>query len=82
MDDSLPVGRSKTLLRQRCWQAIDGHVPMTDHDISLDALGTPTGVVLCARPFARPTGLLSHDLPPAKRDAIPALSGRRAAGEE
>jgi len=60
----------------------DGHVPMTDHDISLDAFATPDGMVVCDRPFARPDRVLTDDLPPAKRDAIPALAGRRAAGEE
>ena len=64
-----------------CQVLPDGHVPMTEHDISLDGFATPDGFVSCDRPFARPDGVLPEHLPPAKRDAIPALHGRRAAEE-
>ncbi|MCO4770931.1 MAG: 5-formyltetrahydrofolate cyclo-ligase [Deltaproteobacteria bacterium] len=59
----------------------DGGVPMTPHDVPLDWIFLPEETVMCSRPFARPEGVLGDDLEPAKRDAIPVLAGRRAAGE-
>ena len=59
----------------------DGGVPMTPHDVPVDWIFLPEEAVECRRPFTRPTGVLNDELEPAKRDAIPVLAGRRAAGE-
>lgn len=59
----------------------DGAVPMTTHDVSLTALFLPDEIVLCSGDYDRPVGVLPDELEPSKRDAIPVLSGRRAAGE-
>ncbi len=59
----------------------DGAVPMMPHDVPMDWIFLPEETVECPRSFARPAGVLSDELEPAKRDAIPVLAGRRAAGE-
>ncbi len=64
-----------------CQVLSDGAVPMTAHDVPLDGLFLPEEAILCARAYPRPTGVLGDELSPAKRDAIPVLAGRRAAGE-
>jgi 5-formyltetrahydrofolate cyclo-ligase len=53
--------------------APDGAIPMTSHDISLDLIATPTELICCLRPFARPRGILWDELAAEKRAAIPVL---------
>ena len=53
-----------------------GTIPMTDHDISLDAYATPDGLVTCDRPFERPSGVIDAELSADKRAAIPVLAER------
>ena len=50
-----------------------GTIPMRDHDVSLDLLGTPTGVIACDRAFKRPKGIEWSILDEDKRSAIPVL---------
>jgi hypothetical protein len=57
--------------------AVDGTIPMTSHDISLDLIAMPTALICCPRPFARPRGILWDELKPEKRDAIPVLQRAR-----
>lgn len=51
----------------------DGRIPMTDHDVPLDAIITPDELIRCAGGRARPGGVLWDDLPEAKIDEIPLL---------
>ena len=53
-----------------------GTIPMTAHDISLDAWATPDELHCCERAFERPPGVLDEHLPEDKRAAIPVLSRR------
>lgn len=57
----------------------DGDIPMTDHDVPLDAIVTPDEVIACTRTRPRPAGVLWHHLPQDKIDEIPLL--RRLAAE-
>ncbi|HSJ45240.1 MAG TPA: 5-formyltetrahydrofolate cyclo-ligase [Euzebyales bacterium] len=57
----------------------DGRVPMTDHDVPLDAIVTPNGVIDCTRTRPRPAGVLWDHLADDKIDQIPLL--RRLAAE-
>ena len=57
----------------------DGHIPMTNHDVPLDAIVTPDGVIRCRRGRARPDGVLWDHLSEAKINEIPLL--RRLATE-
>jgi len=64
-----------------CQVLADAAIPMTPHDVPLTALFLPEEVVLCHGDYGRPPGVLPEELEPSKRDAIPVLSGRRAAGD-
>jgi 5-formyltetrahydrofolate cyclo-ligase len=57
-------------------QLHQGTVPMQAHDISVDAVATPDGLVVFERRHARPSGVLPDRLDRAKIDAIPALARR------
>ena len=57
----------------------DGAIPMTEHDISLDAVVTPTRVLRCPRPWPRPQGVLWEHLDDAKIQSIPVLAARAEA---
>lgn len=59
-------------------QVIDGPVPETEHDFSVDLIVTPDEVIQC-EPQRRPTGLYWNNLTPAKIAAIPVLAARAAA---
>ena len=54
----------------------DGAIPMTAHDLSLDWIATPNGLIECERAFARPSGVLWDELEPDKRASIPVLAAR------
>lgn len=51
----------------------DGMIPVEAHDISLDLIATPAGVIETGRGIPRPSGVLWERLPEEKRAAIPAL---------
>lgn len=51
----------------------DDLIPMTGHDVPLDAIVTPDEVIACARTRARPDGVLWDDLDDDKIDQIPLL---------
>jgi len=57
-------------------QIIDEEIPMTEHDIPLSAIVTPTEVVMPTSSFARPKGIYWRLLPKEKRDVIPVLKAR------
>jgi 5-formyltetrahydrofolate cyclo-ligase len=57
-------------------QIIDEEIPMTEHDIPLSAIVTPTEVVMPTSSFARPKGIYWRLLPKEKRDVIPVLKTR------
>lgn len=53
-------------------------IPMTEHDISLNAIVTPKEVYLIKKSnHPRPKGIYWESLPPAKINAIPVLKARR-----
>ena len=52
----------------------DGEVPMTAHDLSLDAFFTPDEDVACPRVFRRTKGILWDHLEPEQIEAIPVLA--------
>ena len=54
----------------------DGEIPMTAHDLSVDALFTPDERVDCPRTFRRAKEILWKDLDPEKIAAIPVLAAR------
>lgn len=58
-------------------QIVDGDIPETSHDFSVDVIVTPTQVIACGPP-RRPAGILWSELDPAKIAAIPALASRAA----
>ena len=61
-------------------QVVDaGCIPMTGHDVPLDAIVTPDEVIDCGRSRARPGGVLWDHLAQDKIDEIPLL--RRLAAE-
>jgi 5-formyltetrahydrofolate cyclo-ligase len=58
-------------------QIIDEEIPMTAHDIPLNAIVTPTEVIEVEAQFPRPKGIYWNMLPQAKIDAIPVLKEPR-----
>ena len=56
-------------------QVVEGDLPETSHDFSVDVIVTPTQVIECGPP-RRPAGILWSELDPAKIAAIPALASR------
>ena len=58
-------------------QVIDGEIPMTEHDIPLSTIVTPTEVIETKSSFARPKGIYWSMLPQEKIDDIPVLNQRR-----
>jgi 5-formyltetrahydrofolate cyclo-ligase len=58
-------------------QIVEETIPMTDHDIPLNAIVTPTEIIEIGSPPARPRGIYWGMLPPDKIDAIPVLKRRK-----
>jgi 5-formyltetrahydrofolate cyclo-ligase len=58
-------------------QVIDEEIPMTEHDIPLSAIVTPTEVVDTKSSFPRPKGIYWTLLPQDKIHAIPVLNQHR-----
>lgn len=56
-------------------QVIDGPIPETSHDFSVDLIVTPDEVIACGPP-RRPAGLVWDDLDESKIAAIPVLAAR------
>ena len=59
-------------------QVIEGPIPETEQDFSVDLIVTPDEVIQC-EPARRPTGLYWNNLTAAKIAAIPVLAARAAA---
>ena len=59
-------------------QVIEGPIPETEQDFSVDLIVTPDEVIECEPP-RRPTGLYWNNLTAAKIAAIPVLAARAAA---
>jgi 5-formyltetrahydrofolate cyclo-ligase len=57
-------------------QIVDEEIPMTEHDIPLSAIVTPTEVIAPTSSFARPKGIYWRLLPKEKLDDIPVLKAR------
>ncbi|WP_066927087.1 5-formyltetrahydrofolate cyclo-ligase [Streptomyces sp. NBRC 110611] len=56
-------------------QVLDEDLPATEHDVSVDLVITPSGVITCTAPH-RPAGLVWEHLSAEKIAAIPALAAR------
>jgi 5-formyltetrahydrofolate cyclo-ligase len=57
-------------------QIVDEEIPMTEHDIPLSAVITPSEVIEIKSPFPRPKGIYWSMLPKEKSDDIPVLKAR------
>jgi 5-formyltetrahydrofolate cyclo-ligase len=58
-------------------QIIDEEIPMTEHDIPLSAIVTPTEVIEITTKFPRPEKIYWNILPREKLDDIPVLKSRQ-----
>ncbi len=58
-------------------QIIDEEIPMTEHDIPLSAILTPTKVIEITTKFPRPEKIYWNILPREKLDDIPVLKSRQ-----
>jgi 5-formyltetrahydrofolate cyclo-ligase len=58
-------------------QIVDEEIPMTEHDIPLNAIATPTELIELKPRFSRPKGIYWKMLPQEKIDDIPTLAKRR-----
>jgi len=58
-------------------QIVDEQIPMTEHDIPLNAIVTPAELIEIKPRFSRPKGIYWKMLPPEKIEEIPALAKRR-----
>jgi 5-formyltetrahydrofolate cyclo-ligase len=61
-------------------QVLDGGIPMTDHDVSLDIIATPERTVRTHRRRAQPAGILWEKLSVDQLAAMPALARLRPDG--
>jgi 5-formyltetrahydrofolate cyclo-ligase len=59
-------------------QIVNEPIPMTEHDIPLSAIVTPTEIIETTSPLPRPKGIYWEILPREKIEAIPVLQKRRA----
>jgi 5-formyltetrahydrofolate cyclo-ligase len=57
----------------------DGRIPMTAHDVPLDAVVTPDEIIVCRGGWTRPTAVLWDHLPGSKIEEIPLLRRLRDA---
>ncbi len=57
-------------------QILDTDLPMTEHDIPLNAIITPDEMISLTSQYPKPEGIYWHLLPPEKAEAIPVLKGR------
>jgi 5-formyltetrahydrofolate cyclo-ligase len=57
-------------------QMVDEEIPMTDHDIPLTGIVTPTEIIEIAPSFPRPKGIYWRLLPQEKIEDIPILKAR------
>lgn len=62
-------------------QLVDDELPMTVHDIPLNAIVTPEEIIEIKTPRARPRGIYWDMLPAEKIGDIPALKARNGAGK-
>jgi 5-formyltetrahydrofolate cyclo-ligase len=58
-------------------QIIDEEIPMTEHDIPLNAIVTPQEIIDIQVSFNRPSGVIWEMLPDEKIDDIPILGAKR-----
>ena len=57
-------------------QIVDEEIPMTEHDIPLNTIVTPTEVIEMKSPFPRPRGIYWKLLPQEKIAEIPVLKAK------
>jgi len=72
VDDQTPILTSVHAL-----QIIRAEIPMTDHDIPLNAVVTPSQWISLQPRYPKPKGIYWHLLPAEKIDAIPILKQQR-----
>ncbi|MBI2999757.1 MAG: 5-formyltetrahydrofolate cyclo-ligase [Deltaproteobacteria bacterium] len=59
-------------------QVLDGELPMTEHDIPINAIITPQELIDIRPRYPKPKGIYWEILPPEKIDGIPVLKERKA----
>lgn len=74
-DDTLIVATVHPL------QVVDEEIPETDHDVSVDLIVTPEGVITCP-PRRRPSGIAWNALDEDKIKANPVLRALRGSGSQ
>lgn len=72
VDDQTPIVTTVHAL-----QILDIEMPMTEHDIPLNAIITPEEAILIKPRYPKSKGIYWHILPPEKIDAIPVLKRRK-----
>jgi 5-formyltetrahydrofolate cyclo-ligase len=68
--------RTKIVTSVHPLQIVDEEIPMTEHDIPLDAIVTPAAVIEVKPRLRRPRGIFWRSLPQEKIDEIPVLQNR------
>jgi len=58
-------------------QVLDGELPMTEHDIPLNAIITPQELIDIRPRYPKPKGIYWEILPPEKIEGIPVLKARK-----
>lgn len=58
-------------------QILNIEMPMSEHDIPINAIITPEKIILLKPHYQKPNGIYWHILPPEKIDAIPVLKARK-----
>jgi len=58
-------------------QILDGELPMTEHDIPLNAIITPQELIDIRPRYPKPKGIYWEILPPEKIEGIPVLKARK-----
>jgi 5-formyltetrahydrofolate cyclo-ligase len=72
------IGRDTPIITSvHLLQIVNESIPMTEHDIPLNAIVTPDEIIEIASPPARPRGIYWGMLSPDKIDAIPVLKRRK-----
>jgi len=61
-------------------QVVEDEIPMLPHDIPVDFIATPEGLIRCAGAYPRPRGIYWEFLPPEKVATVPVLQALREGG--
>lgn len=70
-------GKTPVITTVHDLQVLDEDLPMTAHDVPLDAIATPTQVIRVRRPLPKPEGVRWEELTEAQVAAMPPLAALR-----